>query len=68
MGVKLRTVKEWLAVVENPPKCCLSCDHYLAHRGEWEETATCRIFNANPPREFVEAENDCQSWAELVPF
>jgi len=63
--VKLRTIQEWQAAM---PRCCLNCDHYLTHRGEWEEGASCKVFGANPPREFAEAENECASWAQLIPF
>ena len=64
----MSAVKKWLEIVANPPKCCLSCDHYMSHRGEWEEGAVCKKFEENPPREFVEEPNECEHWTELLPF
>ncbi len=66
--MRLKTIQEWREAVHNPPKCCLNCDNYLAHAGEWEESASCKEFNANPPREFVEVANECQAWLDLIPF
>jgi len=50
----------------NPPRCCLSCRHYLVD--EWTPTAECVTHKAPPPREWAEEENTCEEWQELVPF
>ena len=66
--VKLRTIQEWRSVVNDPPKCCVNCDNYVSQFGDWEEGAKCRLFEQSPPREFVEQANECESWAQLIPF
>lgn len=42
-------------------KCCATCDH-LALSGY------CRAFDAWPPLDFVEQENDCNEYEEDPPF
>ena len=64
--VKLRSVNDWRAAMANPPRCCLSCRHYLVD--EWTPTAECVVHKAPPPREWAEEENTCEEWQELVPF
>ena len=62
----MSAVKKWLEIVANPPRCCLSCRHYLAD--EWTPSNECTVHKATPPREWAEEENTCESWEELVPF
>lgn len=64
--VKLRSVKDWRDAMANPPRCCLSCRHYLAD--EWQPDNVCTAHDASPPREWAEEENTCEEWQELVPF
>ena len=64
--VKVRTVKEWHDVVENPPRCCLSCRHYMGD--EWSPDTVCTMHEASPPREWAEERNECEQWSELIPF
>lgn len=64
--VKLRSVKDWRDAMANPPRCCLSCRHYLAD--EWRPDNVCTAHDASPPQAWAEEENTCEEWQELVPF
>jgi hypothetical protein len=64
--VRLKTIAEWREVVENPPRCCVNCEHYT--HAIWSEKETCKVHEASPPREYAEAESDCPSWTEMMPF
>lgn len=43
------------------PRCCATCD-YLTSEGR------CAAFDSYPPLEFIEQENDCKEYIELLPF
>ena len=62
----MSAVKKWLEIVANPPRCCLSCRHYLAD--SWSPSNECTVHKAAPPREWAEEGNTCEEWQELVPF
>jgi hypothetical protein len=64
----MSAVKKWLEVLADPPRCCASCDHYATSSSGWEEDASCKQFEAKPPRGYVEEPNDCPQWTDLLPF
>ena len=46
---------------QNRRRCCATCD-YLSDDGE------CEIFGESPPLEFIEQENDCEEYQDVIPF
>ena len=42
-------------------RCCATCD-YLTEEG------VCTEYDATPPIEFLEKENDCPAYIDLIPF
>lgn len=64
--VKLKTMQEWREFANNPPKCCVNCEHYTD--AEWSEDDRCRKYNETPPQEYAESENECPEWVQMIPF
>jgi hypothetical protein len=64
--VRLKTIREWRSVVNNPPRCCVNCDHYTD--AYWSTDEICKRYNANPPQEYAESENECPEWVQMIPF
>ena len=46
-----------------PPwrRCCASCEML-------SDDGYCEAFEENPPIEFIESENKCEKYCELIPF
>lgn len=57
-----KIVTDWQeAIRQPPPRCCHTCWNYT-------DGGQCKVFQMEPPAEFTQEIDQCQSWEYDVPF
>jgi hypothetical protein len=57
-----KALTDWkIAVSQTPPRCCHNCYNYT-------DQGFCKVFQQEPPAEFTQEVDQCQSWEYDVPF